>query len=222
MGKFPLTKTEVKKIIKLRSLGHSVNEIQKITGKGKATISRYIQGVIVKPEYSQILKAKQGGSIYRADKKWGEANIEAAKYVSQLTKRDKMLILACLYWGEGNKTEFSVINSDPYLIKTIFDCLLDLGVTKDEVKFSLRIYEDMDIQMVQKFWSKTLGVSVSKLTSYVSLKGHKLGRLKYGMCRLRIRKGERYFKLIMSMISLMRLQFNAAVVQWIEQGTPKS
>ncbi len=33
--------------------------------------------------------------------------------------------------------------------------------------------------------------------------------------------GARYFKLIMSMIHLIREQFNAAVVQRIEQETPK-
>lgn len=42
------------------------------------------------------------------------------------------------------------------------------------------------------------------------------------MCRVRVAKGGSYFKLIMSMIDLIKSDFNAAVVQWIEQRSPNA
>jgi hypothetical protein len=49
------------------------------------------------------------------------------------------------------------------------------------------------------------------------IKGKKIGKLKYGMCRLRVKKVGRYFKLIISMIDLIKSGVqNVLVVQWIE------
>jgi hypothetical protein len=204
MGKPALTKTEVSKIRKLRKTGHSLKEIKIITNKGYGTVSRYVQGVVVLAKYHSLLKAKQGGSKVRSDNQWSDARKKAKELLSDFRLKDRMVILACLYWGEGNKTELNLVNSDPYLIRTILRCLSDLGVTNEELKVTLRIFKDINEQDAIVFWSTTLNIPISLIKSVNVLKGKKVGKLKYGMCRIRVKKGGKHFKLIMSMIDLIR------------------
>ena len=115
-----------------------------------------------------------------------------------------MLILACLYWGEGNKNELNIINSDPNLIRIFVNCLKKLGVRNEDLLVSARIYEDLDPEKVKSFWAKTLDIDKKLIRSINVLSSKKKGKLKYGMCRVRVRKGARYFKIIMSMIDLIK------------------
>lgn len=221
MPKKPLTNFEVAKIIRLRETGHSLSEIKRITGNANATVSKYIKKVSVLPAYKEILRIKRGGSKERARQKWEQSYIEAKKFLPILTYKEKLIVLACLYWGEGNKTELNIINSDPQLIKSFVFCIKLLGVSKKDLKVGIRLYEDIDINKAKKYWSQILDLPIAQITSVDILNGKKIGKLKYGMCRVRVKKGEKYFKLIMSMISLIKSYLNAAVVQRIERGTPK-
>ena len=132
------------------------------------------------------------------------------------------LILACLYWGEGNKRELNLINGDPNLIKVFIMCLESLGVMKDQMKFTLRIFEDMNKEEAVRYWAKVINISKIKITNVNVLSRKKKEKLVNGMCRVRVTKGAPYFKLIMSMINLIKLELDAAVVQRIERGVPNS
>ncbi len=221
MGKSAISREKINLIQSLRKKGNTISEIQTITFVGRATISRYIQGVVVSEKFKSILKSKQGGSTYRSQKLWLDSKNKAKKYLKSISKRDKLLIAACLYWGEGNKKEFNLSNTDPGLILTFLSCLYDLGVFKTDLRITLRIYEDMDRQKVVNYWANLLGIKNSEIQNVNILKGKKKGKLKYGLCRLRIKKGGNHFKFMMSVIDLIRLSFNAPVVQRIERGTPK-
>ena len=213
---------DIKEIIKLRQTGHSLPEIRKITGRGNSTVFKYIQNIKVLPKYKQLLRIKQGGSIERSKTKWKEAGLEARRLIDCLTKRDKLLILACLYWGEGTKSELSLNNSDPAMIKIFVECLQVIGVKKFDLRITLRLYDDLSRQESVRFWSNLVGISPDRILGINILSGKKEGKLKYGMCRVRVTKGGPYFKLIMSMIDLIKSDFNAAVVQWIEQRSPNA
>ena len=54
------------------------------------------------------------------------------------------------------------------------------------------------------FWARITRVNVNRISGIETIRGKKQRRLKYGMCRVRIRKGARYFKIIMSMIDLIK------------------
>lgn len=78
--------------------------------------------------------------------------------------------------------------------------------TDAQLKISLRTFQGMDRESVIDFWLKTLKFRREKI-SYISiLKGKKKGRLKYGMCRVRVSRGKDYFKLIMSMIDFIKTE----------------
>ena len=116
-----------------------------------------------------------------------------------------MLVLSCIYWGEGNKTELNLINSDPSMIKVVINCLKELGVKDDELKISLRLFENINKKEAISFWTDILNLPCNTIQKINIISGKKIGKLKYGMCRLRVKKGGKYFKLLMSMIDLIKL-----------------
>lgn len=200
-----LAKKDVDTIISLREHGHSLPEIRKITGKPNGTVFKYIQGVAVLPEFLQILKEKQGGSKSRSLRNWQVAAEETKRRLgTPFTDREKLLILSSLYWGEGTKTELNIINSDSALLRVVVDCLKSLGVRNEDFKINLRVFSDCDQEKAVAHWVRELDLPQSQMQNINILEGKKQGKLIYGMCRLRVTKGDRYFKLIMSVIDLMK------------------
>lgn len=199
-----VSKEEVERMIYLRKTGHSLPEIGRTIGRGKGTVHRYVKDVQILPKYVEILRAKQGGSKARAIRGWNESVSKAGSLILPIKRRDKFFILASLYWGEGTKRDLNIINSDPFLIKTFVSCLYELGITKEQLRITIRIYEDMNKEKSIRYWANVLGVSEDKILNVNILHGKKNGKLEYGMCRVRVTKGEKYFKLILSMIDLIK------------------
>lgn len=220
MPKPQLSDREIKLIIKLRKDGMTLSEILKKVPRSKSTVFKYIEKVKVSKKVENLLSVKKKGSTSLSLYNWRRAEEKGMDILNVFSNRDYYLILTALYWGEGNKKEFNIINGDPSLIKVVFKILLKIGVPIEDIKISLRLYSDLSKDDAIKFWSTFLNVKKENISSINILEGRKKGKLKYGMCRLRIKKGGQYFKLIMSMIDLIRRHFKAAVVQRIEQDTP--
>jgi hypothetical protein len=200
MPKKTLTKKQIEEIVRLRETGHSLPEIKKITGRAGASVFKYIKGVNVLPEYIDILKSKQGGSKERAKKKWSEAKSSAENILGNFSNRDTIMLLSGLYWGEGSKQEFNLINGDPYLLRAALKGLYALGVSRREIKLNFRIFSDMNKGDMINFWTKFLDVRKDQVGGFEVIEGNGSKKLKYGMCRIRVIKGAPYFKLVMSMI----------------------
>lgn len=202
----PITKNEIKEIRRLRKTGHSLPEICKALNRGGSTVHRFAKDVVVIPKYVNILKQKQGGSINRSKNFWKKSKDKAAILLRRVSNRDKLFILASLYWGEGTKSELNIINSDPSLIKVFILCLKEIGIKKNDIRISLRIYDSIDIDDAKKYWAKVCEIDVNNILSVNILKGKKVGKLKYGMCRVRVTKSAESFKLIISMIEFIKIQ----------------
>ena len=204
MGKLALSKLEIRKIKELRETGHSLNEIKNIINRGYGTIFRYIKDVEVLPNYQESWRIKRGGSKKRSENEWVNSREKALSLIGNLGIKERMIILSCLYWGEGNKTELNVINSDPHLIRTVLVCLKDFGIEDSELKVSLRLFKEINQKEAITFWSKVLNLPDGFINKIDVVEGNKPGKLKYGMCRIRVKKSGKYFKLIMSMIDLIK------------------
>lgn len=202
----PINKDEIEKIISMRKTGHSLPEICKFLNRGGSTVYKYAKDVVVLPVYANTLKQKQGGSKDRSRIQWDKSVASANDLLKKIGKRDKLFILAALYWGEGTKSEFDLINGDPSMIRVFISCIKEIGVEKKDLRVSLRIYEDIDSSDAKKYWSKVCGIDMKNILSVNILKGKKIGKLPYGMCRVRVTRGGEHFKLIMSMISSIKLQ----------------
>ncbi|HCP08270.1 MAG TPA: hypothetical protein DIT25_00495 [Candidatus Moranbacteria bacterium] len=202
----PITNKEIGIIGQLRKTGHSLPEICKIVGRRNSTVHRYAKEIVVLPKYVDILREKQGGSKKRAEKCWGEAKIKAKNLLKNITERDKLLILAALYWGEGTKKELNIINSDPILVKVFISCLKEIGVKEKDFRISLRVYSDINIKSAKKYWAKVCNVDMEQILNVNILSGKKIGKLPYGMCRIRVSQSGKSFKLIMSLIEFIKME----------------
>ncbi len=194
----------IKKIRLLRSKGQSITEISAEVGKSKSIVSRYMQGVKVLPQYRDILRVKQGGSKGRAKIQWAEKLEESRNLIKEIIPKEKLLILAALYWGEGTKKELNIVNSDPSMLRVVVHCLRELGIQTLEFRATIRVYGDLNKKKAVQFWAKSLGLPIECFINVNVLKGKKEGKLPYGMCRLRVTKGARHFKLIMSLIERIK------------------
>ncbi len=215
-----ITAAEQKRILEIRQQGFSIGEIATSLNRGKSTIVRYIKGIHVLPEFYDAWRSKRGGSAKIAEMRRQASDSKARELVGRLDVRDQLLIAACLYWGEGSKREFSFSNTDARLIETFLECLTNLGVKKERIKISIRLYEDINQTKAKRYWAKIIGITPRQIRSINVLSGKKKGKLPYGMCRIRLSKGNDYFNLLMSTVRLISADF-APIAQRTELRTPK-
>jgi predicted DNA-binding protein YlxM (UPF0122 family) len=192
-----LSKETIGKIKLLRQRGYSLPEIKREVKASHGSIFRHIQGVKILPEYWKEWHGKQGGSIKRMKIREQIAEKKAKNSIYSLSDKEKMIFLTVLYWGEGSKSDFNLMNTDADLIKIFIKGLREVfNIAKDRFRISIRIYEDLDKQECLKYWSKITGVPAEKFINVDVLHGNKKGKLPYGMCRVRILKGGDMLKYI--------------------------
>lgn len=201
MNRIPIEKQE--EIQKLRRLGFSIPEIALQTATAKTTVTRYVKGIEISKEYLQRLKEKQGGAKERAAGLRANVLTQVQGTLGVLSERDRLVLLIGLYWGEGTKRDFSMINSDPFLIQAFITCLYSIGVSKARLSLSLRLHAGLSVLNAKKFWSKTTGIKESSIGRIEIIEGKKKGKLPYGMCRVRVTSGIRDRLLIQSAISII-------------------
>lgn len=93
------------------------------------------------------------------------------------------------------------------MIKTFVSCLSEMGVSKERLVIGLRLYEDIHKEKAIGYWAGIVGIEPSRISEITVLKGRKKGKLAYGMCRLRLKRGGEYLKLLKSIINLVQSKF---------------
>lgn len=177
-------------IRELRKQGLSLPEIQKKVGVGYGSVYRYIQGISIDEQYRHIWFGKRGGSIKRKKIAEQKAVGMARNIVGKVSNKEQILFLSALYWGEGNKTDFSMINSDPTLIKIMVSGLQRIfEIPISRIRLSVRIYQGIDQSAALQYWSKTIDIPRVNFGQCEIIQGKKIGKLPYGMCRVRVLRG---------------------------------
>ena len=184
----------IKTIKELRSRGFSLPEIYKKTGVGYGSVFRHIKNVEILPEYKSLWAGKRKSSVKRKLDAEVKAISLAEKTISNLSDKDKAIIFASLYWAEGNKKDFNFTNTDPEMIRVFTNILRCLDIPKERLRVTIRIYEDLNKEKCIDYWAKIVGIPPSKIVNVNIIKGKKIGKLKYGMCRIRIVKGGNMLK----------------------------
>ena len=206
MKKPRLTKNEINTIIALRKRGGTLGEIRKLVPKSKTTVFAYIKDVIPYKKFASLLEDKKHGTKKKAEREWIIARELVNKKLGEITDRDLILMAGMLYWAEGTKHyDLNLINTDSGLIKIFLKGLLALGVSKEHIKITLRLFSDLDEKKAIKYWLKELQLTRKHLVSINYLKGKKKGKLPYGMCRLRVKNGALHFKQLMSIMNLAKM-----------------
>lgn len=192
---------KIQKIKFLRQRGYSMPEIKKEINIGYGTIYRYIKDVPILEEYRDFWQQKRRSSVRRKLLAEEDAKRKAKQAIlSSFNEKEKIIFLSALYWGEGSKNEFGLSNTDPELIRVLIKGLDQvLGISTDRLSISIRIYEDLDKEKCLKFWSEVTGVPINKFISVNVLKGKKAGKLEFGMCRVRLKKGGNVLKYMVAL-----------------------
>ncbi|MDP3402647.1 MAG: hypothetical protein Q8S35_01675, partial [bacterium] len=169
----------------------------------KTTVQRHVKEIEIPPIFLKRLKERQGGAKQRAKGLRENCFEEATGFLGELSKRDYLILLIGLYWGEGTKRDFSIINSDPKLLQTFMVCLRAAKIDLERISLSLRVHSDISIHESKKFWSSSLGVPIERIGRIEVIEGKKKGKLAHGMCRIRVLSGIRERLLIQSSIELI-------------------
>lgn len=185
----------------LRKRGYSIPEISRALQVSKSTAFRYVQGVAISSRYYPRWLERRNASRMMSERNWDFAARKARRSVRTVTEKELKLIGAFLYWAEGSKNDFGFSNTDPAMVRMFSHILRSVfSVREEDLKVSLRIYEDLDRGRCLRFWSQVTGIRLTRRTSIDVLRGNKKGKLKYGMCRIRVRRGGLLLKELVSII----------------------
>ena len=198
-----LSKEQRERLVMLRKQGKSIPEISKETGTSITTVQRHIKGVQIPREFQIRLRERQGGSKDRAKGLCLNIEADVKRLLARVSRRDYLFLLVGLYWGEGTKKDFSVINSDPLLIQTLIYCLKILKIPTSRLSLSLRVHTEVSVPEAKKFWARTTGLPERRIERIEVIEGKKKGKLPYGMCRVRVRSGIRDRLFIQTAIALI-------------------
>lgn len=115
-------------------------------------------------------------------------------YKAPITKEQAILfgLGLGLYWGEGTKASQYAVrlgNSDPLLVRTFLRFMIDFfQVKKEDFRFSVQLFSDMDVKAIEEFWIKYLSISRNHLYKTTVTISGSLGtyrhKSKYGVITL--------------------------------------
>lgn len=169
--------------IALRFQGKSYNEIRRILKiSSKGTLSCWFRDlklpVLAQKRLAQkILFAKKRGlfkfnkerteSILKENK---EIQTESLKEISQLSKRELLLVGVALYWGEGtkiNKNKRSagvcLSNSDSSLIRLFLRFIREiLMVNENKIRAGIQIHENIDALKTKRYWANITKLPIDR------------------------------------------------------------
>ena len=84
-----------------------------------------------------------------------------------------------LYWGEGNKANKNMVklgNSDPKLLRVFIEFLIRFfDIEKDDLRFHLHIFTDINLEKAKTFWIKELKIKESQIYKPTITQTGKLG-----------------------------------------------
>ena len=193
------------KAYKLRVGGKSYNEIQKLLGVPKSTLSAWFADLELPEKAKERLAQRTYQKSVSAILKHNRAQTHIAQQnarntrktaradIRQLTERDIFILGVSLYWAEGYKRPkmingkiktnhpVSLSNSDPGLAKTFLRFLRETcGVPEEKITGEIRVYEHHNESYLLNFWHKTTDISFNRLKTIkngVSISSQKMRHL---------------------------------------------
>lgn len=205
--------------IALRRLGKSYNEIRKALGiKSKGTISYWFRDLELSPESKRLLAgnvsvAHKRGLFIANKKRWERiqaenvrAQADGARQIGQISQKELLIAGACLYWGEGTKSEknyarLAFSNSDPRMIAFYLKFLRTVLFVKEEkIRAGIHLYASTPIDRTKDFWARVTGLRPESF--YIVNQVSKSSRLKrdsrflpYGTAVVKVNGREFFYKM---------------------------
>lgn len=156
----------------MRKKGMSYSQIREKVTVSKSTLSLWLEEYPLSPQrmrelrdvnpqriesFQATMKAKRDARIAIQDQR-------VRKDIASISKREFFIAGFFLFWGEGakaRKSEVSLANTDPQMIKAFLAWMFLLGARKEMIRFTLHLYKDMDVKKELLFWSKSVNFPLS-------------------------------------------------------------
>ncbi len=166
-------KQDKQSVLAMRKRGMSYSQIKGKIKISKSTLSVWLKDLpldekrirelrdnspIRIEKFRNTMRAKKEMRLYEVYKK-------VANDICDLSKRDLFLTGLFLYWGEGTKSQNSLValtNTNPAMVKFFIQWLKLFGVKSKDLKIKLHLYSDMKIKESLDFWSKELNIPISQ------------------------------------------------------------
>ncbi len=196
-------RTDKEKAIEFRKQGKPYNEISRLLGIPKSTLSEWFsrepwsQEVwkkndnTVPEKYTPHLKVMHAARSAQLGKIYTEVR-EQATATFQAYKSDPLFAAGLmLYLGEGAKydrNQVSIANSDPVVLKVFLNFLKKYStLSEHKIKFWLLSYPDLDQEICLDYWLGHLKLERSALHKTQVIQGKSMARrLLYGVGNIRI------------------------------------
>lgn len=168
-------------VIKLRTDGTSIGDINKKYKIPKSTLSGWFRKIKLSPKQRRVIYDKSSIKMASARKKavlWHNhqkelrlnlANKEATNSLVQIDIGNKHIIelaLSFLYLGEGSKQgETSLGNTNPKILLFFIESLEILyNINRHDLKCSLHIRSDQNPNLLLKYWSNILNIPIKNFS----------------------------------------------------------
>lgn len=197
---------------KLRSQGESINEISKILGRPKSSVSKWVRSVELTKEQKKYLDSlnpainnSQARKLAR-DKTcitWMERRKnyqDEGKKLVTVKPDHKFFSGLMLYWAEGAKcrTTVSFSNTDVHMLKFFLDFLKKyFNINNSDIALSINCHlnNGFSLSEIEDYWVNKLDLDKNNLKkSHVEHKRIISGKRKnihlYGVCTLRVHSVE--------------------------------
>jgi len=201
---------KIKKLKKCRKMGYSIPQLMRKFSVPKSTVWYHVHNIKVPKKHRVAIRKRQGGGKAKNERNWKKANKEARDRMKTINKKDTMIVaLTALYWGEGTKRgAFVFTNTDEDIIKVFLKCLREgFGVKDEDITAMVRIGSNMDPRYSSDYWQKTTRLPPENIILNRNKKQNK-SRFKYGICRIRLKRGSYMLKLAKTLTKELTFKVN--------------
>ncbi len=162
-----------KQVVKLRKLGKSYSEINKIVPVSKSSLSLWLRDISLSKKHRERLRKRKtdAARIYASAALRNKRIIASKNTIINAWDESKKLMTnplfilgTSLYWAEGGKTQefISLSNSDEYIIKSALKWLRDFcNIPKTKIKAQLHIHSLHSRIDAEKYWSKLTDIPLT-------------------------------------------------------------
>lgn len=217
-----MARTDKAQARQLRLDGRSYNDILRLLGIPKGTLSGWFHNLAIPPELQRRLydRSRSAGTLalvarnkrqtVLAQERARRIKLEAASTIGPLSFRDLLLIGSALYWAEGRRTEqrglgnrIGFSNSDPAAVRIMMRFLREIcRIPEDRFRIGTNLYPGMDIEATRKFWSQVAGVPLTQFhksfvgISKASQRKRPANRLPYGTCQIVVNDTRQLYRVL--------------------------
>lgn len=192
---------------KLRIQGNSIKQIASILDVSKGSVSAWVRDTVI-PEslLFNIENRKKLGRehsriarLSNIARKNCELDAICKKDIRLVSIRDLWIAGIMLYAGEGYKSarvsgqRVEITNSNPDILRIFISFLEKVCLApKQEIKIRLMLYEDIDTEETQRYWSEQLDIPQNQFRkpfikqSYRNIPFRHLRRSKYGTAHVHL------------------------------------